>query len=78
MLKHCVMLSTELRAQFMMESVADLRESLRKRGLDLIVRQGKPEDIVPSIVKSIGAHTVMPLNRCCELYVEISICESRA
>jgi deoxyribodipyrimidine photo-lyase len=53
---------TELRAQFIMESVADLRDSLRQRGLDLVVRQGKPEDIVPSIAKSIGAHTVMSLH----------------
>lgn len=50
-----------------MESVADLRDSLRQRGLDLIVRQGKPEDIVPSIAKSIGAHTVMPLFLSCKL-----------
>lgn len=50
---------TELRAQFIMESVANLRDNLRQRGLDLIVRQGKPEDVVPSIAKSIGAHTVL-------------------
>lgn len=55
----------ELRAQFIMESVADLRDSLRQRGLDLIVRQGKPEDIVPSIAKSIGAHTVFAHRETC-------------
>lgn len=63
------MLSIELRAQFIMEGVADLRDSLRQRGLDLIVRQGKPEDIVPSIAKSIGAHTVMLLFHSCKLHV---------
>lgn len=41
-----------------MESVADLRKNLQQRGLDLIVRRGKPEDVVPSIAKAIGAHTV--------------------
>lgn len=65
-----VMLLIELRAQFIMESIADLRDSLRQRGLDLIVRQGKPEDIVPLIAKSIGAHTVMPLYRCYTHHIE--------
>lgn len=55
----------ELRAQFIMESVANLRDNLRQRGLDLIVRQGKPEDVVPSIAKSIGAHTVYAHKETC-------------
>ena len=65
-----VMLLIELRAQFIMEGVADLRDNLRQRGLDLIVRQGKPEEIVPSIAKAIDAHTVMPLYCCCKLHFE--------
>jgi deoxyribodipyrimidine photolyase len=55
-------LHVELRAQFILESVADLRSNLQQRGLDLIVRQGKPEDIVPAIAKATGAHTVISLS----------------
>ncbi|HRG08431.1 MAG TPA: SDR family oxidoreductase, partial [Cyclobacteriaceae bacterium] len=33
------------RAQFIIESVHDLRQSLRKLGSDLIVRIGKPEEV---------------------------------
>ncbi|KAH8938390.1 hypothetical protein BDL97_16G079800 [Sphagnum fallax] len=55
----------ELRAQFIMESVADLRKNLQQRGLDLIVRRGKPEDVVPSIAKAIGAHTVFAHKETC-------------
>lgn len=35
------------RAQFVIEAVQDLREQLRARGADLIVRVGKPEEILP-------------------------------
>ncbi|WP_017658633.1 DASH family cryptochrome [Baaleninema simplex] len=41
------------RAQFLLESVADLRNSLRQRGSDLVVRCGKPEAIVPQLVKDL-------------------------
>lgn len=39
------------RAQFLIESVADLRNSLQKLGSDLIVRQGLPEKIIPAIAQ---------------------------
>lgn len=39
------------RAKFLIESVADLRESLQKLGTDLIVRKGIPEQIIPDIAK---------------------------
>ena len=39
------------RAQFLLESVADLRNSLQNLGSNLIVRQGLPEEIIPSIAK---------------------------
>jgi hypothetical protein len=58
LIKTCLLSHPELRAQFIMESVADLRKNLQQRGLDLIVRRGKPEDVMPSIAKAIGAHTV--------------------
>ena len=40
------------RAQFLIDSVTDLRASLQERGADLIVRQGKPEDVIPELVKA--------------------------
>jgi deoxyribodipyrimidine photo-lyase len=49
------MVVSALRAQFLMECLGDLKQSLQKRGLDLLVRHGKPEDILPSIVKSVSA-----------------------
>jgi deoxyribodipyrimidine photo-lyase len=39
------------RAQFLLESLADLRRSLRELGSDLIVRSGKPEQIIPNLVQ---------------------------
>ncbi|MBE9158900.1 DASH family cryptochrome [Nodosilinea sp. LEGE 06152] len=46
------------RAQFLLESVADLRRSLQSLGSDLVVRVGKPEDIIPDLVKTHGVETV--------------------
>lgn len=40
------------RAQFLIESVADLRHSLQGRGTDLIVRKGTPETIIPELVRA--------------------------
>lgn len=39
------------RAQFLVESLADLRQSLRQRGSDLVLRRGKPEEIIPELVR---------------------------
>jgi deoxyribodipyrimidine photo-lyase len=46
------------RARFLAESVADLRESLRERGGDLLVREGKPEEVVPSLAAEYDVETV--------------------
>jgi deoxyribodipyrimidine photo-lyase len=35
-----------------------LKKNLMKRGLNLLIQHGKPEDIIPSLAKAIGAHTV--------------------
>ena len=40
-----------LRARFLIESVADLRHSLRQIGSDLLVGVGKPEDLLPKLVQ---------------------------
>ncbi|KAL5994629.1 Myosin-3 [Asimina triloba] len=60
------------RAKFLIESLADLKKNLMKRGLNLLVRHGKPEDVLPSIAKAIGAHTVYAHKETCseELIVE--------
>lgn len=42
------------RAQFLLASVTDLRQSFRTLGSDLLMRQGKPEVIIPDLVKQLG------------------------
>ena len=37
------------RARFIIESVADLRRNLRKRGSNLLIRVGKPEEVLPAL-----------------------------
>ncbi|KAL2346832.1 hypothetical protein Fmac_000832 [Flemingia macrophylla] len=61
-----------LRAQFLLESLADLRKNLMKKGLNLLVPHGKPEDILPSLAKAFRAHTVYAQKETCseELNVE--------
>ncbi|KAJ3683698.1 hypothetical protein LUZ60_013925 [Juncus effusus] len=46
------------RAQFLLDSVKDLRNSLRNRGSDLIVRIGRPETVLPELAKEVGADGV--------------------
>lgn len=46
------------RAKFLLECVANLRTSLRERGSDLIVRIGKPEEVIVNLAKNIGADTL--------------------
>ncbi|KAF3569221.1 hypothetical protein DY000_02011346 [Brassica cretica] len=57
---------------FLMECLADLRNNLMRRGLNLLIRSGKPEDILPSLAKDFGAHTVFAHEETCseELHVE--------
>ncbi|KAG2278477.1 hypothetical protein Bca52824_061032 [Brassica carinata] len=61
-----------LRGAFLMECLADLRNNLMRRGLNLLIRSGKPEDILPSLAKDFGAHTVFAHEETCseELHVE--------
>jgi len=46
------------RAKFLVESVADLREGLRSRGSDLLVRRGLPERVIPALAQELGIATV--------------------
>ncbi|KAG5394383.1 hypothetical protein IGI04_024346, partial [Brassica rapa subsp. trilocularis] len=61
-----------LRGAFLIECLADLRKNLIKRGVNLLIRSGKPEDILPSLAKDFGAHTVFGHKETCseELQVE--------
>jgi len=43
----------KFRAQFVIEAVHDLRQSLRKLGCDLIVRVGKPEIVICELAKEL-------------------------
>lgn len=46
------------RAQFLQESVADLRNSLQKLGSNLIVRRGLPEEVIPAIAEQLKVDRV--------------------
>ncbi|KAK8947148.1 Blue-light photoreceptor PHR2 [Platanthera zijinensis] len=46
------------RATFLLQSVADLRRSLRARGSDLVVRIGRPETVLVELARSVGADAV--------------------
>ncbi|PSS17610.1 Cryptochrome DASH like [Actinidia chinensis var. chinensis] len=67
-----------LRAQFLIECLVDLKKNLIKLGLNLLIRHGKPEEIIPNLVKEFGAHTVFAHKETCseEVNVErlVSIC----
>jgi deoxyribodipyrimidine photo-lyase len=47
------------RAAFRRESVADLRERLRERGSDLLVRHGRPEAVLPELAAAVGADRLL-------------------
>ncbi|KFK27755.1 hypothetical protein AALP_AA8G425000 [Arabis alpina] len=61
-----------LRGGFLMECLVDLRKNLMKRGVNLLIKSGKPEEILPSLAKDFGAHTVFAHKETCseELHVE--------
>lgn len=46
------------RAQFLLESVADLQASLQAKGTDLVVRHGKPEEEIPALAKALQVDAV--------------------
>lgn len=50
------------RSQFLLESLADLRQALQAEGSNLVIRQGYPEQVIPALVKewrvsAVYAHT---------------------
>lgn len=46
------------RAQFLLESLADLRRSLQQLGSDLLIRQGQPDVIIPQLAQQLGVTAV--------------------
>lgn len=48
----------EFRAKFLLESVADLKDALQALGSDLVIRVGKPEAIIPELVRQVSAEAV--------------------
>lgn len=46
------------RAKFLLESVTDLRNSLKKLGSNLIIRRGLPEKIIPAIAQQLNIDEV--------------------
>jgi deoxyribodipyrimidine photo-lyase len=49
----------KFRAQFILESVADLRQNLQHLGSDLLIRTGKPECIVANLARDLKASWVL-------------------
>lgn len=47
-----------IRAQFLLETVADLQRSFQHLGSDLIIRSGKPEEIIPQLVEELSVDQV--------------------
>ncbi|CAI5484058.1 unnamed protein product [Closterium sp. Yama58-4] len=47
------------RARFLLQCVAALRAALRERGSDLVVRVGRPEDVLPRLARAVGAQAVV-------------------
>ncbi|KAL5785823.1 hypothetical protein ACOSQ2_008215 [Xanthoceras sorbifolium] len=60
-----------LRGQFLIECLADLKKNLMNRGLNLMIQRGKPEEIIPSLAKSFGAHTVYAQKETCNEEVNV-------
>ncbi|KAF5748071.1 cryptochrome DASH chloroplastic/mitochondrial [Tripterygium wilfordii] len=60
-----------LRAQFLIDCLADLKKNLIKRGLNLLIKYGKPEEIIPPLAKQFGAHTVFAQKETCSEEVNV-------
>ncbi|XP_058688554.1 cryptochrome DASH-like isoform X2 [Poecile atricapillus] len=66
------------RLRFLLESVKDLRETLKKKGSTLVVRKGKPEDVVRDLITQLGSVTAVVFHEEAtqeELDVEKGLCQ---
>ncbi len=48
----------EFKTKFLIESVDNLRENLKGLGADLVVRVGKPEEIIPQLIEELAVDAV--------------------
>jgi len=46
------------RTNYLLESLAELREALRARGGELLVREGRHEEVLPALARELGASAV--------------------
>ncbi len=46
------------RAQFLQESILNLRDSLQSLGSNLLLRQGQPEQVIPELARTLGCDEV--------------------
>ncbi|XP_068790260.1 cryptochrome DASH-like isoform X2 [Struthio camelus] len=66
------------RLRFLLESVRDLRETLKKKGSTLVVRKGKPEDVVHDLITQLGSVSAVAFHEEAtkeELDVEKGLCQ---
>ncbi|XP_061852581.1 cryptochrome DASH-like isoform X2 [Colius striatus] len=66
------------RLRFLLESVKDLRETLKKKGSTLVVRKGKPEDVVYDLITQLGSVSAVAFHEEAtqeELDVEKGLCQ---
>ncbi|GGI22395.1 DASH family cryptochrome [Pedobacter mendelii] len=61
-----------IRAQFMLESISDLRNSLKQIGGNLLVAEGKPEEILPVLVQEYEVNEVYHHREVAEEETQIS------
>lgn len=47
------------RTQFLLECLADLREALRRRGSDLVLTNGRPEQALPKLARELNAQAIL-------------------
>ncbi|KAJ6406037.1 hypothetical protein OIU84_009712 [Salix udensis] len=60
-----------LRGQFIIECLVDLKKNLMKRGLNLLIRHGKPEEIIPTLAKDFASHAVYAQKETCSEEVNV-------
>ncbi len=46
------------RAQFLLESLKDLKDELRQLNIPLVISMGTPQSVLPELVKSLGVHAL--------------------
>ncbi len=59
------------RGRFLLETIKDLRKNLREVGSDLIIRQGLPEKIIPSLAKELQATAVYASKEVAEEEIQV-------